>query len=605
MALYGSMWRGHSWQFWEGLLSRRSISDFQGIIRIYTQEIAVIELLLATLDAHQPPLNEQQVIDAINGLPPPRSSGPRAIFAKKNFLVFPKLPRPSIAESITVPPALSNPLDQQLLNAIYTTIPLTRPSPTLQTVSDGSNVVLPTPSLTGSGIQGIQEEVRELLQGGQLRGLLLERGRPQLIRARPWTSNRTVDSREQFEIRHEDADDPRISALRIARAKPVPGHENPYNYKFSQNGASHPYYGRGPVWAENSCALDACIVAARFLNVGSISADKGDASLHDWMQALPPLTLDFLDLLALPWEIYAHDTNAAYRNYFRIKLGPSCQGGKMMSPVALWDRCTGGADQFKYSEYWHSQCTKCGRQNTGRLHTNVLRNLALGASNHAAIGAPGETPDMTQRLNKHFDSEPKECRRNIGGCGAKGAMLRRRLVDGRLPPRLVVLPPLENSHTNIPRAMSDHLPIDYHNAEGPQSANYRWIGGIYRGDFTGANHYRVYWTDCEPGVTDGSLKVYDGMRIGGAIIGGVPPFSANERIPPFWSKYPDLLFYERVDSIDIQNVANAIKAEVDYGLQRQSETLAEKRSPKRKYREVETEVGPSRPRTARNTNPNR
>jgi hypothetical protein len=338
------------------------------------------------------------------------------------------------------------------------------------------------------------------------------------------------------------------------------------------------------------------------LNVGSISADKGDASLHDWVDSLPPLKLDFLDTLALRWETYAGDTNIAYRNYFRTKLGPACQDEKMMSAVALWQICTAGADQFKYSEYWHGQCTKCGRENTGRLNPTVLRDLALGASTRAATEVPGGHPNMTQRLNKHFDSELRECKKNVGGCGAKGAVLRRRVVEGHLPPRLVVLAPLGAPHANIPGAASDHVPIKYHNAEGPQSANYRWIGGIYRSDVKEFKHYRVYWTDCEPGVVDGDLKLYDGMRIGGAIVGGIHPYSADEKIPPFWSKSPDLLFYERLDSIDIHDVANAIKAEVDYGLQRNLPGQAQKVSPKRKYREVETEVESSRPRTTRNKN---
>lgn len=580
MARYGNVWRGHSWQFWKGLLRRRSISDFQDSIRTYTQEIAAIELLLATLDAYQPPLNEQQVIDAINGLPPPQSSGSR-----------------TIARPAPPPPA------QQLLSAIYTANPQTRSDPTLETESDGPNVNLPTPSMTDPAIGGIQQQIRELLQERQFRGLLLERGRPQLIRARPWTTNKTVDSRDQFERLHADADDPRISALRLARAKPEPGYENPHNWKFSRNGESYPYYGRGPVWAENSCALDSCIVAARLLNVGSISTDKGDASLHDWMDSLLRLKLDFLDLLALRWETYAGDTNIAYRDYFRTKLGPACQDGEMMSAVALWEMCTAGADQFKYSEYWHGRCTKCGRENTGRLKPTVLRDLALGAFTHAATAALGEIPDMTQRLNKHFDSELKECKRNVGGCGAKGAVLRRRTVDGHLPPRLVVLTPLGASHTDIPGAASDHVPVNYHNAEGPQSANYRWIGGIYRSDIKELTHYRVYWTDCESGGTDGDLKLYDGMRVGGAIVGGIPPYSKDEKIPPFWSKSPDLLFYERVDSIDIHDVANAIKAEVNNGLQQRFPGQAQKLSPKRKFKEVDMEAGPSRPRTVRNKNP--
>ena len=37
-ALYGNIWRSHSWQFWEDILSGRSIEDLLDSIKVYTQE---------------------------------------------------------------------------------------------------------------------------------------------------------------------------------------------------------------------------------------------------------------------------------------------------------------------------------------------------------------------------------------------------------------------------------------------------------------------------------------------------------------------------------------------------------------------------------------
>ncbi len=547
--LYGNFWRGRSWEDWKKIFGKRTHEELKESIRIYTQKNISrppgrslskdTEHLMTTLDAYEPYLNKEQVINAINGLPPPQTPGSQT---------RPRPPPPPVAGSCTVPtkspdsltsakgsnvqrnppsPGVprtrathESPISISSSHDLSIHHPNPRPSSAGQTTvrPNFSNPKLPIiivdesgeapnhPS-TGPGIGQIQRDTRELLQSRHLRGLLLERGRPELIRNRPWMAGKTVKSKKEIGELHVDADNPHISDLQFKDDGKVLHGQNPHLYTFSSRAPIYPYYGRGPVWADNSCALDCCIVAARLLNVGSLSADKGEVSVYDWIDSLPPLMLHFLDLLALPWEIFAKDTIIAYRNYFRTKLGSQCQGGRMMSAVALWSMFTEGVNQFTYSEYWRFQCTKCGREKSNRASPTMMQDLALDAS---AIVLGGE-PDMTGLLNTHFDITLKDCRKQGGGCGTKGSFWRRRIVNGYLPLRLAVLTPINDKDKGIPRTASNHIPIKYHNADGPQSANYRWIGGIYRGLYIGAPHYRVYWTDCQPGESEVSLKVYDGF----------------------------------------------------------------------------------------------
>ena len=557
---------------------------------------------METLDNYKPSLNEEQVIDAIDGLPPPQPPMqqakarplPRTVAGNSN--VTPNLAYPSYplagGNALRDSPD-TGPSQPSLTNHPEYRNPSGAQRPRLDSDRPGA---APGPLLSLPGIGDVQREVRELLQRRHFRGLLLERGRPELIRNQPWPEGEVINSQGQYEALHTGARDPRIPEVQIVKNKPAVEGENPHFYKFSGRGFRYPYYGRGPVWCANSCALDSCIVAARLLNVGSLSADKGDASVYEWLDSLPKLTLDFLNLLAQPWETYPNKINEFHKEHFRKKLGPASQSGNQMSAVDIWKRCTEGVNQFAYSEYWYSRCSKCGRETPARPSPNIMQDLALDEVSQATKRASGGSPDMAQRLNNHFKAQPRQCKKNVGGCGREEAVLRRRMVHGTLPPRLVVLAPRDDADKDIPEVTSNHIPIDYRTREGPQTANYRWIGGLYRGRLGNVDHYRVYWADWEHGEYDGGLKVYDGTRLGGAIVGRIPPYSDDDWVPPYWSRRPDVIFYERVDETDVEAVAEAIRLKVkdqltELVLVRAVPAL--KCNPKGKYREVETEDPPA------------
>ena len=632
MARYGSAWRGRPWEYWQDILNTRSRADLQDSMKTYTRgnmlirrgsaDPVVIEMMLASLDAFRPPLNEEQVIAAINGHPPPGPSATTTevippLASTMGSSIAPQIP-PDILHEVSKGPSShrsarpqndhtpytsgsqykNTPRDQpwsQVPDMLGTTSSVIQSDPKPPTSPEEASTDPSTHSLSGPAVEDVQRVIWELLSRRQ-RGLLLERGRPQLIRTMQWeTDDIVVDSTEQLHGLLHDAETPRISGLNIKIARP----KDQRIYEFSANGTFHPYYGAGPITTDNSCALDCCIVAARLLNVGSMASDKGEQTHDDWLHSLESIQRHFLDLLALPWEIYRPATNAAYVANFRDSLGPGFQGRDMMSTVKLWQICTSGVKQFKYSGSRHNRCTECGRERTSQVID--LQDLALDELSEETKHALGGNPSMTQMLNKHFQSEPKRCKRNMGGCGLPAAEIRRRVVCGHLPSRLVVLPHPEDSQKNIPGTASNEIKIDYDNEDGPQSANYRWIGGIYRAKVNGVPHYRVYWID---DYQDG-LIIYDGLRLGGSVVGYFNRYSAEEPVPPFWSRTPDVLFYERTDSLDAQDIVDAFVAEADCHFEKFGQSVswpAQRQSPKRKLKEVESreperqDVGSSKPR---------
>ena len=230
------------------------------------------------------------------------------------------------------------------------------------------------------GVVDVERELRELLQQRHFRGLLPERGRPELIRNRAWPEGEVINSQEQYEgctnwctrfsySRSADCEKQACSWRRIS----------PFLQIF-ESWVPLSILRPWPCLGTNSCALDSCIVAARLLNVGSLSVDKGDISVYEWIESLPKLTLDFLQLLTRPWEIYPSVHNTFWKYQFRKKLGPTCQNGNTMSVVDLWKRCTEGVNQFKYPEYWNSRCSRCGRETSSQSNPYRHARPRLGLS---------------------------------------------------------------------------------------------------------------------------------------------------------------------------------------------------------------------------------
>lgn len=141
--------------------------------------------------------------------------------------------------------------------------------------------------------------------------------------------------------------------------------------------------------------------------------------------------------------------------------------------------------------------------------------------------------------------------------------MRSTIVQGELPHRMAVNTPsvpITNRAYNrdIVGATSDMIEIEYTTGAGPKTAYYRWLGGIYHHQ----KHYRLYWTDRDSGTSE-NMIVYDGMRLGGSLIGGVPVLNTKNAVPEPWSRGCDVLFYERIYPEKAQANAEDIRIKCD------------------------------------------
>ena len=345
-------------------------------------------------------------------------------------------------------------------------------------------------------------------------------------------------------------------------------------YAFANPGQIFPCRGRGPVWKNNSCALDCAIVAARLLNLGRTVADRENILGTDWETALPPLVRHFIKLVAQPWEELDDKTSYGYREIFLIDFlkeynttnNNPTRIGDYLPATAVWLLSTSGIKQkcFSTCQNW-SGCSKCTVADVPPTHTPVTHtDVPLIQMNDAWKAKLGERPSMSALLNQFFEHTIKDCRR----CKSQppGTRTTWKAVTGKLPPRLTVLP--DRTYRDVVEATSSSIEIQFLDEKGTAHlVTYRWLGGIYQLD----GHFRLYWNDCGPNEDDGKVMVYDGLKLEGLIIGRVIPGRLDSKVPPEWCQGTDILFYERVEPSTeaLQHAAEAIKREVDHVLQEQ------------------------------------
>jgi hypothetical protein len=338
---------------------------------------------------------------------------------------------------------------------------------------------------------------------------------------------------------------------------------------------SYPIRGRGPVWSDNSCAIDACIVAGMLLDAGSTIADRRNC----WPSALSRHEDQFLEVVEKNWSIMTREQSIAERNNFwkivhreerkkieqgnmtaeaKIIASEAWQIGRILPPVTIWQLCTANFQQFHFQYFSRTgKCTNC-HQEGPRTGTVSINSITPDYPKVASI-------TLQETLQRYF-SVSKICRE----CEI-GTVIKDKMVVGELPLRLAVFPDRRCAITEHTRNVQFHhhtvdpalWPADAGENESrpdPPSTGtnveYRWLGGIYYNHA----HFRVYWTDNDRQEPDqGHFKVYDGMCAEGAIVGQIPPAHATERIHPDWvnAGTQTILFYEKVLSptTEVLNVA--------------------------------------------------
>lgn len=342
---------------------------------------------------------------------------------------------------------------------------------------------------------------------------------------------------------------------------------NTHHYALDDaRGRGVPYRGQGPIWHQNSCHLDACIVVARLLDVGSTTADRDGRSQDAWLQALNPVQKRFLDLISADWESMDGPTNIHLRHQFWDRDLAELSGIKPRpdfgSAALVWNTCTSQMRQFSFQEtHGLSSCRHCGAVPTPKTFQHH-QSLSLDMSKtqfeeHKARYKEWSAKPIGWWIAQELGLEGRRCR----FCNTPGGRSRQREIIGDLPQRLVVLPgPYVQGL--ISRATSEDVRFSYHSTDGEQKATYRWLGGIY----CNQAHFRTYWTDGQNGSSSQQIKVYDGRNAYGAIIGNVPATNTDEKVPRPWSQAPIILFYERINEAALEIAAYNVRNQIENGL---------------------------------------
>ncbi|KAJ5379748.1 uncharacterized protein N7496_002176 [Penicillium cataractarum] len=308
---------------------------------------------------------------------------------------------------------------------------------------------------------------------------------------------------------------------------------DPDTHQFNESGFPYPYRGRGPVWADGSCAIDTAIVLGMLTMAGCTNIDRPPGKEETFNE----IEKAFIQVTNMNWDAFDNKVSIELRHSFYNLLCDNVPDIKRDKPVpiwAAWAESTRAFGQFQivYTETPAGPCPQCGYSENH--HVQRVGNCII---------PPGEDSDkngvqMSTLIDRAWSTAPVHY--GCMNCSAPAGPLRLRHVS-QLPLRLVVNVNGRNrtlNHTQDQRLQ--YLDID----GNTQTAHYRWLGGAYYKD----NHVRVYWTDAERGEFDiGNIRKYDGEDAGGVIIGGIAPYAPDDRVPLDWvSDGLPLAIYERI-----------------------------------------------------------
>ncbi|KAJ5679886.1 hypothetical protein N7462_008130 [Penicillium macrosclerotiorum] len=319
---------------------------------------------------------------------------------------------------------------------------------------------------------------------------------------------------------------------------------NVLTHQFDPSGFAFPYRGRGPVWADGSCAIDVSVVLGMLSDAGCTVVDRE----NDADKAFGEIERAFIQVTNMNWDAFNDEVSIQLRHSFYKLLCDNCPSIEINEPIPIWTVWAESTRSFKqftfgYIEAPIEQCVHCG---------NTIKDVKRGTG-HTII-PPWKANDekgvtVPELVERCWNSEPKHI--ICEGCGSHTGPTVIRAVE-KLPLRLVV----STSAGFLVLNHTQDLVFNYIDTEGfTRTATYRWLGGAYYRN----NHTRVYWTDAERGGFDtGYIRKYDSMDAAGTIIGGLPPYAQDERIHPDWTeKGIPIIIYERVmnPSTDVLHAA--------------------------------------------------
>lgn len=342
-------------------------------------------------------------------------------------------------------------------------------------------------------------------------------------------------------------------ALRVRLLRNNSGLES----RLDPGGALYSYRGRGPVSAPNSSPVDCVIVAGKLLDAGSTIRDRGVD--EGWATSLTPVERAFIEATTLNWDVFSKKFSVESRDDFwgllngglnshkAAEPGRRFHYGESLPPAKLWDVCTTSFQQFRLR--YDETLAFCPCRNIGETPSTPLVVSSISPKFEQS-DRRGVT--MQVLLNRFFEQcEPRTC----PVCGLPGDIYIKSFDE--LPLRLVVKP---DPRVLLLHHTSNHISFTYFKHKEKLVGSYRWLGGVYCAPQRQAPRYTVFWTDDIRGETvTGQLCMYDGTQNSGIIVGSIPPYQKEERIPSEWweSGAPPLLFYERVINPSLESLTKA------------------------------------------------
>ncbi|KAJ5448608.1 hypothetical protein N7445_003429 [Penicillium cf. griseofulvum] len=306
---------------------------------------------------------------------------------------------------------------------------------------------------------------------------------------------------------------------------------SPLTFEWDPNGTSFPVRGRGPIWDAMSCATDAIIVAAMLLDAGCTKIDRANNRAAEFKD----IEKAFIEVTMASWETFDDKTSIFVRDEWLRMFMDGSSGLKMGEPIPPWAAWSVATRSFAQFRYFHVERV---------IPCKCQFGIPFYNSHQGSCILPGFLPgdekgvDLQVLIERCFYPRKSfKCDK----CGDPMGVTGERKI-GQLPLRLVITSDIK---TRI-RNHTENLKFNYIDYEDKQQvAHYRWLGGIYNNE----SHARLFWTDTKRGEKDdGNIMMYDSQVNSGVIIGGIPGFKHEEKVPPEWFHHNaiPLLFYERI-----------------------------------------------------------
>ncbi|PLN76088.1 hypothetical protein BDW42DRAFT_197389 [Aspergillus taichungensis] len=314
----------------------------------------------------------------------------------------------------------------------------------------------------------------------------------------------------------------------------MPDPTNPERLMLTQDGTAFIYRGRGPVFRNNSCAVDCVIAVGRILDVGSTVVDR---QLPQWHEKLSRVEKAFIEATDVNWDVCTVTQSIEMRDRFwevAAAEQPAITVGNNGPLWSVWKAAAGNCPQFRYTVEEERTCqgSLCPFKEMDMQHKSSV--ILSGR----AQKRKEKTVPMPELLPRHFSRETREA---CPKCHRTDSVVVSKRFNS-LPARMVVT---VDGSISTKRHTGD-IEIPYADINGVErTAVYRWLGGIY----CQTDHFRVYWTDSNGGEEDkGNVRLYDSLMNLGLIVGGIRRLNRLEKVPKAWwkGKAIPLLIYELV-----------------------------------------------------------